>query len=63
MSNYYDNEVINQIREKLINLYGEDILERVTQEKLAEYITDYDGAVILALPEVFLSVLEMVEDE
>lgn len=58
-----DQETINQIREKLIELFGEDILEQTAQEKLSQYVVDYDGAILLALPEVLLSVLEMAEGE
>lgn len=56
-------DTIEEVREKLIDLLGCDILEEIAQQKLRAYLTDYDGAIGLALPEVLLQVLEQLEEE
>jgi len=55
-------DTIEEVREKLIDLLGYDILEEIAQQKLRAYLTDYDGAIGLALPEVLLQVLEQLEE-
>jgi len=66
MQNNYENgeeEVLARVRELLVEQYGEDLLEQVAQEKLRTYLTDYDGAVTMALPEVLLTVLQTKNEQ
>jgi len=66
MQNNYENgeeEVLARVRELLVEQYGEDLLEQVAQEKLRTCLTDYDGAVTMALPEVLLTVLQTKNEQ
>lgn len=54
-------EKVERVRAKLLEQFGEDILENYIQQYLSIYIVDYDTAAGLVMPEIVLMLLEELE--
>lgn len=54
-------EKVERVRAKLLEQFGEDILENYIQQYLSIYIVDYDTAAGLVMPEIVLMLLEELD--